>query len=429
VTRANRPAVIGGPGRIRRRPFAPGMTALALVASSTAGAADAVSLGDAVSQARLILDARLRYENVDQAGIASEANATTLRARLGFETGPAWKTTLLLEGEAVAAFDDRYRPDPLDPAMAAYPVVADPESSEINRIQLQNTSIPDTTLTIGRQRIQLDDQRFVGNVGWRQNEQTFDAVRVSNASLENLVMDVTYLNRVNRVFGEDSPQGTYRGDGVLLNVSYQLKIGKITGFGYLLEFDPVAGVPAAAGDSTSTRGVRFEGRAPLGKVDIGYRASWATQSDAGANPFTLDLDYAAAEITAGYRQFQLGAGIEVLDGDGTKGFATPLATLHKFQGWADKFLTTPADGIEDTYLNALANLESVGFLDTVSIVLAYHDYEGEHVDADFGSEWNVSVAAGVPKFNFMLKYADYREGTLASARNTTKIWIQVEYAW
>ena len=55
-----------------------------------------------------------------------------------------------------------------------YPAVADPETYEINRLQLTNTRIPMTTVTLGRQRIVLDDQRFVGNVGWRQNEQTFD---------------------------------------------------------------------------------------------------------------------------------------------------------------------------------------------------------------------------------------------------------------
>ncbi len=171
--------------------------------------------------------------------------------------------------------------------MATYPVVADPESYAFNRFTLTNTSIPGTTLTLGRQRILLDDQRFVGNVGWRQNEQTFDAFRVVNKSVKNLVLDATYLNRVNRVFGEDSPQGTYEGDTVLLNASYQTRIGKITGFGYLLEFDPIAGVPAAANDSTSTYGLRFAGEAPAGKVKIGYLASWASQSDCRREPAEL----------------------------------------------------------------------------------------------------------------------------------------------
>ena len=121
-------------------------------------------------------------------------------SRLGFETGKAWNTALLVEGEAVIPLQDDYRPDPSSTENAIYPVVADPESYEFNRFQLTNTSLPGTTLTLGRQRIGLDDQRFVGGVAWRQNEQTFDAFRMVNRSVTNLVLDATYLNRVNRDF-------------------------------------------------------------------------------------------------------------------------------------------------------------------------------------------------------------------------------------
>jgi hypothetical protein len=231
------------------------------------------------------------------------------------------------------------------------------------------------------------------------------------------------------VFGEDSPQGDYEGDSVLLNASYQTKAGKISGFGYLLDFEPVTGVPAAVRDSTSTYGLRFAGEAPVGKVKLAYIASWATQTEYADNPLSFDLDYVLAEVTASYKQFGLGAGMEVLDGNGAKGFTTPLATLHKFQGWADKFLATPANGIEDTYVNVVANLKALGGLDTLGVVLSYHDYEAEHVSADYGSEWNASIAAKLKKVSFMLKYADYREGVLASARDTEKFWMQVEFVW
>jgi hypothetical protein len=322
-----------------------------------------------------------------------------------------------------------YRPDPAVASKLTYPVVPDPEAYELNRFQLVNTSIPGTTLTLGRQRILLDDQRFVGNVGWRQNEQTFDALRVVNKSVENLVLDVTYLNRVNRVFGPDSPQGAYEGDSGLLNASYQTKIGRITGFGYLLQFDDLPGVPAAVRDSTSTYGLRFAGERPAGKFKIGYAASWATQRDAGDNPLDFDLDYEFLELSASYAQFGLGAGIEVLAGNGVKGFTTPLATLHKFQGWADKFLATPPNGLEDRYVNATVNLKAVGGLDTLGVVLGFHDYDAERIPGDYGSEVNASIAAKAKKVSLLLKYADYRQGALATARDTGKFWLQLEFVW
>ena len=406
-----------------------GMAVLALVSCGQAMADEPGPLAAAFSATKPIFDARLRTEDVDQEGIANDANAITLRAHLGFETGKAWNTSLLVEGEAVVPIENDYRPDPLIPEKVTYPVVADPEGYEFNRFQLVNTSIPGTTLTLGRQRILLDDQRFVGNVGWRQNEQTFDAFRIVNKSIKNLVLDATYLNRVNRVFGHDSPQGTYEGDSALLNASYQTKIGKITGFGYLLQFDAIAAAPAAVRDSTSTYGLRFAGDKQAGKVKIGYLASWATQSDAGDNPLNFDLDYEFAELSATYQQFGLGVGIEILEGNGAKGFTTPLATLHKFQGWADKFLTTPPNGIEDAYVNAMVNLKAVGGLETLGFVLGYHDYEAERISADYGSEVNVSLAAKLKKLSVMVKYADYQRGVLATARDTEKYWLQAEFVW
>jgi hypothetical protein len=417
---------------------AAGFSALGLVLAGGAAHADGLDpLKGAFGETKYILDTRLRMEDVDQDPLPEDASALTLRLRAGFETGKAWNTSLLLEGEAVIPLEDDYRPDPAVPTMLAYPVVADEEAYEINRFQLANTSLPGTTLTLGRQRILIDDQRFIGNSGWRQNEQTFDAFRAVNRSVANLVLDATYLNRVNRVNGPDSPQGVYEGDGILLNAGYQTKIGKITAFSYLLDFDPITSIPAGINpirDSTSTYGLRLAGDRPAGKVKIAYAASYATQSDYGDNPLDFDLDYLFGELSATFRQFSLGVGTEIMEGNGLPGaagigFTTPLGTLHKFQGWADKFLTTPTAGLEDLYANAAVNLKGVGMLDTLAFIVSYHDYDAEAISADYGSEWNASIAAKHKRFNLMLKYADYQQGELASARTTSKLWAQLEFVW
>jgi hypothetical protein len=406
------------------------LAALGLCVAAAAAHADGLEpIKGAFGETKPLIDMRLRSEDVDQDPLPNDAHAITLRARLGFETGKAWNTSLLVEGEGVIPLEDDYRPDPAVPTMTTYPVVADAENYEINRLQLTNTSLPGTTITLGRQRILLDDQRFIGNSGWRQNEQTFDALRIVNRSVKNLVLDATYLDRVNRVNGPDSPQGVYQGDNVLLNAGYQTKAGKISAFGYLLDFQNIVGVPAAIRDSSSTFGLRFAGEKPAGKFKIAYMASYATQTDYADNPLNFDLAYEAAEVGATFRQFGAALGIEVLEGNGVKGFTTPLASLHKFQGWADKFLATPPNGIEDKYINATATLKGVGPLDTLAVVLSYHDYEAEHISADYGNEWNASVAAKWKRVNVMLKYADYSQGVLATARDTDKFWTQVEFIW
>ena len=169
-------------------------------------------------------------------------------------------------------------------------------------------------------------------------------------------------------------QGDYKGDSFLLNAAYQTKIGKFTAFGYLLDFEPITGIAAGLNpvrDSTTTYGLRFAGEKPAGKIKLAYVASYATQTDYADNPLDFELDYLTGELTGTFRQFSLGIGTEILEGNGVvgvggKGFTTPLATLHKFQGWADKFLTTPANGIEDLYATGSVTLKGVGSFDTLA---------------------------------------------------------------
>jgi hypothetical protein len=408
---------------------------LALSTPGSGSAADFGAIGGALAESKPIFDARLRYEDVEQSPMAEAADAETLRVRLGFESGKAWNTSLLAEGEVITHLSGEYRDDTARTRNVSYPMVPDPESEEFNRLQLVNTSLPGTTVTLGRQRIVLDDHRFVGNVGWRQNEQTFDAVRVVNKPLTALTLDVTYVNQVNRIFGRESPQGRYQGDGVLANAAYNFRFGRLTGFGYWLDFDAIAHVPVALDPtrvSTQTFGARFVGERPLNKLKVAYAATYATQTDYGANPLDLDLGYYSAEMTATYRQYGLTLGQEVMEGNGVVGFATPLATMHRFHGWADKFLATPANGIDDKYVGLGYTAKGVAMLDTLSANLVYRDFESERLALDLGTEVDLQLQAKYQRFVGLLKYARYdaHEGrTPAAYQDTTKFWVQLEYVW
>jgi hypothetical protein len=419
------------------------LSCLALTAAIAAASADALgAVPEAIAQTKPIFDARMRYEEVDQTPLAKDAHASTLRVRAGLETGKAWNTALLIEGEAVTPLEDQYRPDSSRPRNVAYPVVADPESYEVNRLQLTNTYLPGTTLTLGRQRIVLDDQRFISNAPWRQNEQTYDGLRIVNKSVSTLTVDLSYVNQVNRVFGPDSPQGRYRGDVVLGNVAYQHPFGKLTVFGYWLDFEPLTSFPgltaaqAAALDpvrvSTRTYGIRFSGERPLNELKVGYAASYASQHDYGANPLSFDLDFHALEVTGTYRQFSFVLGQEVMDGNGTVGFSTPLTTFHRFHGWAEKFSTTPADGLDDRYVSAGYAMKKVAMLDTLALSVVYRDFRTQQRDVDLGSEVDVQLQAKYGRVTALLKYADYdaqESVTPLTYQDTTKVWAQLEYAW
>jgi hypothetical protein len=217
-----------------------------------------------------------------------------------------------------------------------------------------------------------------------------------------------------------------------------------------LDFDPILPPKVTAPlnparVSTQTLGLRFAGDRPLSKFKIGYAVSYAVQEDFGSNPLVtvanpkaLENDYFLGELSATYKQYTFLLGNEILQGNGTVGFSTPLATLHKFQGWVDKFLTTPANGVDDRYANLTAMYKGVGPLDTLTAVVSYHTYESERIDVDFGREINASLAGKWKRFTGTLKYGKYTidKPVLATAGNATsrlddtaKFWAQIDYVW
>jgi alginate export protein len=384
----------------------------------TAAVDAAETLEEAFREADYIVDLRVRYEGVEQGGFAEDAEAVTSRLRAGFQTAPLRKTSLQVEGVWIEDLVDHY--NSTTNGETQYPVVADPtDFGAINRFALINKSLENATLTFGRQRIVLDDQRFVGNVGWRQNEQTFDALRAQVGS--KYKADVTYASQANRVFGPDSPQGKWEGDMVLANVSRAVPGGTLTLFDYFMDLDNAAAM------SSNTLGARYAGSKPLGKISGSYILSYAAQEDAGDNPASYDQDYYLAEGGLTFGKFGAGLGVEVLGGDGVSAFATPLATLHIFQGWADKFLATPAAGIEDEYLKLSYALGKRGRFTAVNALAFYHDFTADAGSTHFGGELNVQLVARTERMTLTLKYADYRADALLT--DTLKAWLSVDYAF
>ena len=177
-----------------------------------------------------MLDTRLRWENVDQDGTAKEANAVTFRARIGAEFSSGdWR--LLAEGESTAPIVEHYFSG-LN-GKTQYPLVGDPANFELNRFQLQYKGIKKTTVTAGRQRINIEDQRFVGAAGWRQNEQTFDAARIEYGDSKGLQLDLTYAWSNRTIWGIEGKglrQQAISGDNFFATTSYPTPVGKLTGF-------------------------------------------------------------------------------------------------------------------------------------------------------------------------------------------------------
>jgi len=389
------------------------------VGASLAPAYGAETFAEALREGDTIIDLRARYESVEQGGFASDAEALTNRLRAGFQTAPLKGTAFLVEGVIVDDLIDDY--NSTTNGETEYPVVADPaDFAAINRAAIINKSLERTTLTFGRQRIIHDDQRFVGNVGWRQNEQTFDALRAQWGSAK-FKTDLTYASQVNRVFGPDSPQGKWEGDVVLTSFAYTLPVGTLSLFDYYLDIDGVATA------STNTTGVKLAGSKPLGKLTSTYALAFAQQGEAGLNTADVDADYGLVEGGLNFAKFGVGLGYELLGGDGTIAFQTPLATLHAFQGWADKFLTTPSAGIEDAYLRLSYPLGKKGKFTSLAATAVFHDYNADAGSLHYGEELDLQFVAKTERMAFTAKYADYRADGLLT--DTDKLWLSFDYAF
>jgi len=371
-----------------------------------------------------IIDGNLRWERVDQDDLDLDADAVTMRLRAGAEA-TTHNLSLLAEGEGTLAIVDHYN-DTIPGnngflGAEPYSVVADPQNIELNRLQMSYKGKA-AKVTIGRQRIILDNARFVGNVGWRQNEQTFDAVR-GEAKVGPVALDLTYSISQRTVFGIDSPNQHFDGDIFLANGSVNVKPVKITGFAYLIDYDDRIAF------SSQTFGVLATGAVPLTEsLKLKFLASYARQKDYKLNPVNYSADYFNGELGVSVMGFDLKGGYEELGSDdGVAAFQTPLATLHAFNGWADLFLTTPNAGLRDYYGGLGKKIGDAGPLKGLEAAVVYHRFDSDFGSVDYGQEWDASLGFAVKSYSVLLKYANYDARNFGT--DTQKFWLQLGFKY
>lgn len=367
---------------------------------------------------KVILESRLRSETVDQDGFAKNAHALTLRTRFGYET-PAWEGfKALVEGENIVALDSAY--NSTTNGKVRFPVVVDPEVTELNRAQIAWTGSRGDVV-VGRQRLVLGSGRFIGNAGFRQNEQTFDAVKATYRPSGDLSVTYAYIDSVRRVFGRRSVQGKWESDSHLVQADLKAAGGQLTGYGYLLDF---GNAPTQSG---ATWGARFSGaRALQTDLNLTYEAEYAHQSDHGNSPLDFDLSYLALGVGLKRQAQWVTVGFERLDGDGRRGFQTPLATLFAYQGWADVFLTTPPGGVRDLNVRAGATVKLGPKSLPVKLQAAAHDFTDDDGSHRYGREFDLLAAVPINKILSAEVRAAVFDGARPGFADRHKVWLTLE---
>ncbi len=403
---------------MKMRPMLPAAAALLAGLFGHAQLQAADNLAEAFKQGEAHVDFRYRFEYVDQEGFTEDAEASTLRGRINFKTDPLRGFYGFAEVDYITdiIWDDYNAGAGNTPDKEQYPVVADPTGTDLNQSYLGWNDGKGNLFKGGRQRIIFDNARFIGNVGWRQNEQTFDAAYFQHND-GGVDIQLGYVWRVNRIFGDDVPAGENDHSTALVNLSRSWEgSGKLVAYFYDIDNED------NAAQSNRSYGLRWTGSAKLSEKPLDYALEYAHQNDTANNPVNYSSDYYRAEVSLGLGRLTPTIGYESLGGDDSRSgaaFQTPLATLHAFDGWADQFLTTPAAGVNDLFLGVK------GSLGVWTWNLIYHDFEAESGSAAYGSEIDASINRKFGEhYGLLLGGAVFDGASGSTFSDTTKLWVQ-----
>jgi hypothetical protein len=377
---------------------------------------------DSTNWGQMKLSVNYRYEFADIDDTTPEpANANTFRLLLGYLSPQMNGFQGFFEYENIFATQNNYRVGAVY-GDANHHVVTDPaDRHELNQLWISYQGVPGTVIKGGRQRIKIDDDRFIGNVGWRQMEQTYDAVMVTNRSISDMTIKAGYIGRVRNIFSL-----TDNVDAPFINVNYQLdSVGHVIGYGYWLDYRDDS---KNKEKSSQTYGVRLLGSPQVNQnLTLHYTAEYSYQQDYGSNPVDYSVD--RYNMMAGATLFGLtfkGA-IEQQEGKDGSSFRTPLGTNHAFQGWADRFLTTPETGLRDVSATLATKIKGA------KLMFVYHNFQDDVGRVDFGDEYNVLVTKKIGKhYKLLAKYAYYDGDANATGtfkNDTQKIWFQANVSF
>lgn len=348
-------------------------------------------------------DTRVRYQSISQSNLETTAEALTygIKAGLEFEFTDWLSAVVEIEGgdSFVGDFNDTVN------GRFDVPVIPDRSHFELNRLQVQS-EFEGVRVTVGRQDLALDNWRFLGNWQFRQNDQTFDAARLETNFLGGR-LNLGYIDKVHRHFGNDSPVGEFSGESYILNYSRPLLTGQLSLFHYALDLETGPDASPTNSFSAVTSGARWHGRRHWGDYGVAWDVSAAQQSDFAGNPDRFTAYY--GDLSAGFEYKNLGIdlGLEIFGSDDGIAVQTPLGTLHEFQGVTDRFFTIPPDGLRDYHVDVDLDLGTWGPVDRLKLNAGFHQFTSERSRRDYGYEFNVGFSGKVRNITLLFEYGDY----------------------
>ena len=437
--------------------------------------ADEYTFMDSIKDGKNLTSFRLRYELVEQDGLAvapkandalKDAHGLSLRSLVGWQTAPynnfSFAGQLIGVSKLMENYNDR-KNNATDTEHAGYAVIVEPEHYDVNQLYVEWTGIKNTRFRLGRQQVNLDNVRFIGDIAFRQLMQVFDGVSVLNKSIPDTEVYLAHYGKVSQINAAERTA-----DLDIANVRYRISPTEfLVGYGYFSNMDNLGfgnawfgpnalnnnGKPNLTADqSNKILGLRLDGVHPFNpNLRALYTAEYAKQTDYSGGDKRIDAHYYKIGGGVGIDAFNVRIDQELLSSNDSKyAFQTPFGTNHLFQGWVDKFLVTPRQGIQDTFITATYKFADILFFADYHVFKSDENFNtvgsGTARNGDkYGTEWNVAATYNWNK-NIMTKfeYGQYNEddnyapvpntpnnvaGNRNRIRDTEKLWLTAMYTF
>lgn len=365
------------------------------------------------------VDFRLRYENALQDPL-QDAKATTLRSTVGFETAELCHTILYVELVDVASFfGQRYNPGVPELAKPTYSTINDPRGAGLTVAQITYNGLDRTLIKLGRQYIQLDNERFVGKNDFRQYPQSFDAGAISSTLIDNLNLYYAFVGEQNTNFSNGrTPNSRHNLTTNLFHVDWSgYQYGNIIAYVYLNKDRTITT------NSNSSIGFRIAANAEKFS-EFDYTLEFARQHSKFGNPNSYSAYYILAELGKTIDFFTGLIGAETRSGSSTgqnQMFITPLGSNDNFNGLAQVFTTPPSRGLQDNYATLSATHSNV----TLNLTYHYFLLNKGPGPKNAGQELDISASLKLnDQMLLSMAYAKYNPKNNVAPK-TRRIWVML----
>lgn len=386
----------------------------------------ALSLTDALRNGRFEAQLRPRYNRIDEERKPELTDAMTARVVAGWKSAPFHGLRMAVE----LMYSDRVGTKRFNdnPRQASpYPLLPDPRYAGVNQAWI-DWSGELANIRIGRQKLRLDNERFVSDNDFRQVPQVFTGVAVRGRTGAEVEWRAGHFTRV-------------RGS---LGVENNLKLSFLQGewnpapgqalLGYLLWHDQPQNSTQTglANSSHQVAGVRWHGSVASnleGKGRWLYHVEAARQRAHAGGDSAIRADY--LRIGGGWSG-QLAGGEWTLRLDhevkgsnsGRYGLQTPLTDLYAYNGWALQFVTTPRDGLRDSWVTVRKPLGAV------ELFGEYHRFRADNGGASLGRELDVGLTWRLPGWwgddaRLIAQSARYRQ----PGNGVSKLWVALDWRY